>query len=352
MGPPLVRLTFMRSRLLPRAGISCLLNAALCGLFTVSAQTAGRAHLLSQPGPTFSVPDSALSKELKIIVYGDIRFTDPSETKAANPQARRALVAKIAEEHPDALVITGDLPYRGKIAADYAEYRAETGAWRSENLRIYPVLGDHEFRGRGHGDPLAGWWSAFPELKDRRWYSVALGSRVYLLGLDSGSALTAGSPQRLWLESQMSHLPKSVDFLFVALHHPPVADLQTRDHHNHNPQPNEIALRDFLSEVAPHTHAQIMVAAGHIHNYERFLEDNVTWLVSGGGGAHPYEVQRTAADRYQATDFPNFHYVIFRLHGRQMEATMERLQMPIGDHPEWQARDSFTIDEKAGGTGE
>jgi hypothetical protein len=28
------------------------------------------------------------------------------------------------------------------------------------------------------------------------------------------------------------------------MHHPPVADIQTRLHVDHNPRPNEIALRD------------------------------------------------------------------------------------------------------------
>lgn len=321
-----------------------------CGRFSSSAQNSRTAeesaHLLSQPGATFSVPDSALPKDPLLIVYGDTRFTDPSDTTAVDPAARRALVAKIAKEDPDALIITGDLPYRGTFPADYAQYEAETAAWRTDKLRIYPILGNHEFGGHGPGDPLTDWWSAFPELKDRRWYSVALGSRIYILGLDSNSALTPGSPERLWLESQMSHLPPTVDFVFIALHHPPVADIQTRYEVDHNPRPNEIALRDYLSSIAPHTHGRIVVAAGHIHNYERFVENGVVYLVSGGGGARPYEVDRTPPDQYQATDFPNFHYIVFRLHGTEMKATMYRLKVPIGTEPEWQAKDSFSIDLK------
>ena len=68
--------------------------------------------------------------------------------------------------------------------------------------------------------------------------------------------------------------------------------------------------------------------------------------VSGGGGAHPYEVERTPPDQYQATDFPNFHYILFHLHGRELKATMYRLGYPMGDKPEWQARDSFVITAK------
>lgn len=311
-----------------------------------AAQPITPPSLLSQPGATFSVPDSALSKPLSFIVYGDTRFTDPADTKAADPPARRALVAKISEVHPDAVIITGDLPYRGTYAADYAQYEKETPAWRDEHLRLYPVLGNHELSGHGPDNWLNDWWSAFPELKGRRWYSVAFGSHVYFLCLDSNSELKPGSEQRQWLEAQIAHLPPSVEFVVVALHHPPVADIQTLIEVDHNPRPNEISLRDYLAQIAPHTHAQFIVAAGHIHNYERATMDGVTYLVSGGGGAHPYPVVRTSQDQYQATDFPNFHYILFRLEGKQLHATMFRLGFPISDPPQWQDRDTFTITAK------
>jgi hypothetical protein len=88
------------------------------------------------------------------------------------------------------------------------------------------------------------------------------------------------------------------------------------------------------------------VASGHIHNFERAEVDGVTYLVSGGGGAHPYEVDRMPQDQYQATDVPNFHYIVFHLDGKQLKATMVRLGVPIATPSEWQARDSFVIPAK------
>jgi len=330
------------------AFLSSLLTAGFlaCSPAAAHPQSPASPNLISQPGANFVVKDSDLPKNFSIVVYGDMRFTDPSNHEAADPDARRALVVKIAQIHPDALVLTGDVPYRGTVAADYDEFRLETKAWRDENLRVYPTLGNHEFGGKGADDPLKDWWGAFPELKDRRWYSVALGSRVYLICLDSDADLTPGTAQRTWLEDQIAHLPKSVEFVFVALHHPPVADIQTLVEVSHNPRPNEISLRDYLSQVAPRAHAQFIVAAGHMHNYERAEVDGVTYLVSGGGGAHPYPVVRTPQDKYQATDFPNFHYILFQLDGKQMKATMFRLGFPVGATPQWQARDSFSFEAK------
>lgn len=303
--------------------------------------------LLSSPGATFTVKDSDPPPSLSLIVYGDMRFTHPEDVVDTNPVARRALVAKIAEQHPDALLLTGDVPFRGRDPFDYQEFATETAAWRAEHLRVYPVLGNHELSGNGFHDPLQNWWKAFPELNDRRWYSVALGSRIWILALDSNSPLTSGSPERSWLDDQIAHLPPSVDFVFLAMHHPPVADIQTRFHVDHNPRPNEMALRDDLSALAPRTHAQFIVVSGHIHNYERFSVGGVTWLVSGGGGARPHQIDRTPADQYQSNAFPVFHYIVFRLEGQELKATMVKLGIPLAREPVWKADDAFSIPAKS-----
>src|SRR5579863_8002155 len=140
-------------------------------------------------GPAFVIPEAELSHPLRIITYGDMRFTDPGETAATNPKVRRWLVDQIAGEKPDAVLLSGDVPWRGGEAADYEVYRSETRIWRDDHLRIYPALGNHEFHGV---DPLAteqecleNWWHAFPELRGLRWYSVELGDSFYVLNLDS-----------------------------------------------------------------------------------------------------------------------------------------------------------------------
>ena len=62
---------------------------------------------------------------------------------------------------------------------------------------FYPTLGNHEFSGKGRTRiRLQDWWFAFPEgLKNRRWYSVALGSPGYLTCLSTATPiLTPGTP--------------------------------------------------------------------------------------------------------------------------------------------------------------
>jgi hypothetical protein len=240
------------------------------------------------------------------------------------------------------VILNGDVPLAGKEKNDYQVFKAETQPWRDHHLRIFPALGNHEF----NGDPqqcLENWWEAFPEVRNRRWYSAQLGSRIYLIALDSDASLLPGSDQARWLKQQLSSLPATVDFVVFSLHHTPVADVQTHIEVNHNPRPNEIAMRDYLSSVAQQVHARLIVSAGHIHNYERQMKDDVLYLVSGGGGAKPYFVERTPDDLYKSMLFPNYHYVKFTLEKDRLHGVMVRVSDPEASTPAYAVKDSFDV---------
>jgi hypothetical protein len=301
-----------------------------------------QAPLLSEPGPTFRVADNQLPNPLMLITYGDQRFTDPANTTQTDPRMRQWLVKQIAAEHPAAVIMNGDVPLAGDVANDYTVFRNETKVWRDLNLRVFPALGNHEFHGDVQKD-LENWWGAFPDLKNRRWYSVQLGSRIYMLFLDSDTSLLPGSDQANWIEKQVAGLPASVDFVIVSMHHPPVADIQTHIEVDHNPRPNEIALRDYLSKAARTSHASFLVSAGHIHNYERNAVDGVTYLVSGGGGAPPYFVERTAQDLYKSILFPNYHYVKLTVEKDRLHGAMYRVVNPEAETLVVELKDSFDV---------
>ena len=337
----------------PRIRASILTVALICFAAAAPSQS-------SDAGPTFTVTPPKGSWTL--IAYGDMRFTDPADRVDSNPVARQALVRRIAEEKPNVLLLSGDLPFHGGDADDYAVYQAETQVWRQEGIRIFPALGNHELydprERNGCAHCLENWWNTFPELRGRRWYSVHFGE-AYIITLDSNSELAAGSVQGQWLARQLKELPDGVRYVFISLHHPPIAD-PVRFDNWHNARPNEQALAQQLETAASQTKARIVVAAGHIHNYERFQHGGVDYLVSGGGGARPYQVDRTPRDLYQERVFPIFHYVKFVSDGGKLRATMYRLDnerlekvrlddIQLGvlqlDKGSFIAADSFTVGE-------
>jgi len=311
--------------MLPRMNTSAIRQA-------IAALAIGSTVLIAQaPRPT------------NIVVYGDTRFTDPSNVTATNPQARAALIARIDAERPDAILVSGDLPWHGGVPDDYARFAAETAVWRTHRLRVLPALGNHEFSQCDPDVCLERWWSAFPELGGRRWYAADVGAAVRVIALDTMSPLAPGSAQSRWLDHELTRLPPAIEFVVFTLHHPPVADIQTRVHVDHNPRPNELALAAQLREAARMSRARFVVVAGHIHNYERFLQDDIVYLVSGGGGAAPYEVDRTPSDLYKGIDFPNYHYVKLTVADGRLKGEMFRLDEASAPSPHFTLKDGFEL---------
>jgi hypothetical protein len=326
------------------SGIVGLAGASLVAICMISCATGIRpaSEVTGHPSsaPSFTVMDRDLEASPRFIVYGDMRFTDLAETKASLPGPRRALVARIGSEKPDAVFLTGDVPWHGGNSVDYEVFAQETATWRSEQLRVYPVLGNHEFKRCWETDCLAHWWQAFPQERGRRWYSVALGNQLQLFALDSDSSLYADSEQGMWLKGQLDDLPADVRFVVFLLHHPPVTDGAD------GVRSNEAALAQQLAAAAIGSRARFIVCAAHVHNYERFQRDNILFLVSGGGGGKPEAVKRSAADLYQSNDFPNFHYLRFQLTAGQLRGEMVRLDPDTAAGASWTVRDRFALDAK------
>jgi hypothetical protein len=130
--------------------------------------------LLSEPGPTFKISEDAIGSAVTFVAYGDMRFTDPANTTSTDPRVRKFLVQKIVEERPAAVLLNGDVPLAGNVVNDYEVYKVETEPWRAAHLHVFPALGNHEFHGEAQ-QCLENWWNAFPELRNRRWYSSMIG---------------------------------------------------------------------------------------------------------------------------------------------------------------------------------
>lgn len=294
--------------------------------------------------PTFTVSDLPAGRPLRIIVYGDMRFTDTSNTSDTHPGVRKWLAQKVGEEKPDVLLLTGDMPFHGSNPADWKIYSQETALWAQEQLRIYPTIGNHE----GLTDPRSGmmnYFAAYPQIDHHRWYSVRMGN-IYLITLDTSTFLNIGWEQRQWLDAQLAHIPSSADFVFFLFHVPLVSDLQTAFMLG-IPDAAALDLRHDLEASAAASHAKFVVFNGHIHNYERFEINGITHVITGGGGARPYPIFiRGDQDLFQASTYPNFNYVVITLEGKHAEAKMYRVVDPDAAQKTVELKDSFKLDAK------
>jgi hypothetical protein len=280
-----------------------------------------------------------VSLPFHFVAYGDTRFTDPKNTNAANPTVREALVQAIADAHPGFVSIGGDIVYRGDDADDWKVWDTETAAWAADKIPVYPALGNHDLYGDQKG-ALANYFQRFPDLQNNRFYSVRAADTL-VLTLDSSLDETSG-PQGEWLIHQLDTLPADVDFVCFVLHHPPYT--KSEDHMfggGHSARYPEQALGQMLQDRQPHTRARFVVIAGHVHNYERYEHGGVLYLVTGGGGAHPYLISRQPGDPLFGKDV-NYHYLLLEIDRGKMKITMHRLELVDGKAT-WTTPDSVEL---------
>jgi len=295
--------------------------------------------------PTFVLRQFSAGQPLRLIAYGDMRFTDPKITEGTNPRVRQWLAQKIGQEKPQALLVTGDMPFIGDKKADWEEYQRETASWKEGGFPVFPTMGNHEiYHEREKG--IQNYLDNYPMLERHRYYSAVLGS-VEVLSLDLTEPVSARSEQGRWFVAQLEHLPASVDFLLILYHIPWVADTQSQLVAS-LPSKDSLYLRGVVEEHVSHMHARVLVFSGHIHNYERFERHGVEYIVTGGGGAAPYPILfRGSHDLYRDTGFPVYNYVTLEVKDHQLHGVMWKVIDPDAANLDVEAKDSFTVKANA-----
>ena len=281
----------------------------------------------------------AADKPFSFIVYGDMRFTERRNTWDTDPVRRVALVQRIAQESLKLLFITGDLVLRGDSFGDWEVFDRETRPLRQAGIQIFPVLGNHDLVGSVQ---LAqqNYFRRFPALNSRRWYALRYGN-CYFLMVDSNSSLEPQSPQLVWLASELDHLPRGTDYVFVVAHHPSYTQ-STREHGaGHAARGSERRLGEFLEEHQKKLKARLFELGGHVHNYERYQNGGVTYIVTAGGGAIPYAVNRRPGDFYREVG-PTYHFCRFTIDHRKLKFEMVKM-MGDGRATTWEVKDHFEV---------
>lgn len=284
-----------------------------------------------------------------MVGYGDMRFTDPSVKIGTNPRVRKWLAQRVAEENPEVLLLTGDMPYVGASNADWQVFRDETALWRKNEILQLPTIGNHEVKG-GNQKGIANYLQNFPGIKDHRYYSVLMGS-VEVISLDMTSPSGGTSAQATWFAAQLDHLPRQVEILFVLYHTPWVVDEQSKLFTN-LPSKEALTLCHLLEIHLYKMHAKVIVFNGHLHNYERFERNGVEYVTSGGGGAEPYPLLfRGSEDLYRDTAFPVYHYLTLDYRKGELHAVMWKVKDPDADTLSVEKKDEFTLVAEPNKTG-
>ncbi len=292
-------------------------------------------------GPTFTFSQFASGAPIRLVAYGDTRFTNPAVTNGVDPRVRKWLAERVGAENPRVLLLTGDTPFTGASVADWQNFQDETASWRTKSILVLPTTGNHETYG-GAKQGIANYLKNFPEIEDHRYYSALLGS-VEVISLDCTTASGRASAQGDWFATQLSHVPPQVQFLFILYHLPWMADKQSQVFVN-LPSSEALGLRNILEAHLAKLRVRVVVFNGHIHNYERFARNGVEYVITGGGGAEPYPLLfRGRADLYKDPGFPVYNYLTVEVSKRELHVVMWKVKDPKAAELAVEQKDQFTI---------
>ena len=220
---------------------------------------------------SFKTPPGG-AEPFKFVLYGDVR---------TRHDIHRRVVAKIIESGvPDFLLHSGDLVENGKDSALWANFfDIERDLLRQATF--FPSLGNHERNSRDFYD-------FFQE--ELPYYSFNWGNAHFtVINSDIENVATSKAArdefwarQTRWMEEDLAANQKS-DYRFIMCHHPPFTAVERRQGDN----PHMTALVPMFEKY--HVTAGLF---GHDHNYQHYLKNGVHYVVSGGGGAPLYDVNK------------------------------------------------------------
>jgi len=198
-----------------------------------------------------------------------VRFAVVGDTRTGH-RMHRAVIEQMVRASPDLVLHTGDLVESGH----------DTGQWdrffwiEAPLLRtapFYPTLGGHEERASHYFD-------RFLLPSNERWYAFEYGP-ARLIALQIDGAFDPGYEQMRWLERQLS--TNEAPWLLVTFHVPVYSSRAEDD--------LEVHLRHTLVPLFERYGVDV-VLMGHQHSYERILANDITYVVTAGGGAPLYSL--------------------------------------------------------------
>lgn len=245
------------------------------------------------------------SEPFTLVVYGDTR---------TNIHDHRAVVDEMIKHSPDLVLNTGDMVTDGRLFPLWDVFFLVIGDL-VESVPYYTVLGNHEENAQQYYDlfylPKGG------GKEGEQWYSFDYGS-VHFVCLDSD--VRYSEEQLAWLEDDLSQASGKARWIFAAFHHP----VYSSGYHGGEYD----TLSDWVD--AFERYGVDMVFNGHDHCYERSFDNDIWYILTGGGGAPLYPVNQNPNPRQVYAEM-TLHFCKLRIDGAKIEFEMIRADGTVGD---------------------
>jgi predicted phosphodiesterase len=245
----------------------------------------------------FTMPPDAKSPDnFTFVVYGDTRSRD---------DVHRQIISKVVVDRPAFVVHTGDLVTDGRTAALWPNFFIITDPLMRRAV-FFPMLGNHE-----RNTPY--FREFFPTAPD--YYSFTWGNvHVAVVNSDFQNAAATNEAREIYRQKELDWLERdlagaaSADFRFVAMHHPLITAMKTR-------QAETERRAGWFLPTLKKGNVQV-VFAGHDHNYQHHRSEGIDFITTGGGGAPLYDLDAPVPGVTLKTEKIE-NYVRVRIKGRE-----------------------------------
>ncbi len=220
---------------------------------------------------SFKTPPTG-EEPFSFVLYGDVRTRHDVHCR---------VIAQILKHGvPDLVLHSGDLVENGKDSTLWAMF-FDIERELLRQTAFFPSLGNHERNAHEFYDFFQ---------SDRGYYSFNWGNAHFtVMNTDLGNMAPTKSGkdelwarQTKWLEEDLAANQKA-GYRFVTGHHAPFTAVEKRQGDN-----------PHMTKLTPLFEKYKVTAGlfGHDHNYQHYLKNGVHYVVSGGGGAPLYDVDK------------------------------------------------------------
>lgn len=258
-----------------------------------------------------------------------LRFMVIGDTNPALGDHPQKLFKHALPMNPDFVIHGGDIQYYSSTIETWAYWFGAMQPMLSQG-GFFPALGNHEAELPGELDQYTRRFFGEAGFDGTTDYYLFESGGVWFFSIDTEQDLSLGSLQGTWLSSKLEAASKSPGFRFsvVFFHKPLVTCGPTGD----NPSARAELEPLFLQYKVP------LVLQAHMHGYERFDFNGVTYVTSAGGGGKLENVDENIERAYCAMRVASGAF----FHALMVDVTATEIKgSAIGE--DGSAKDTFSI---------
>ncbi len=212
-------------------------------------------------------------------------FASIGDTNVAFSDVSKVLAEAFTKGKPDLTLHGGDIQYYSSGVETYGKW-FEKAAPILRSSGFFPAIGNHEFeKPLEREEYIDRFWNNPGFDGDGDHYRVGWGG-VWFFALNTEQPIDATSAQGKWLTEKLADAKAKPGFRFsVVWMHRPLVSCGDGGHND--------AARKTLQPIFAANDVKLVIQA-HMHGYERFEMDGITWVTSGGGGGLLGDVDKEA----------------------------------------------------------